>query len=121
MVMFYHKTVMAVTYRLAQRNHIIVSRGNGVGGSETVTTQTFFWCVLLSVGNLFEMMVCSSSEITWAYHTHTLDKNRIARAIRWELNPKINKQVLEQNIYKIPELSTKSINKEIHEYMEEPE
>ena len=53
----------------------------------------------------------------------TLDKNRIVRAIRWELNPKINKQVLEQNIYiyKTPELSTKSINKEIHEYMEEPE
>ena len=51
----------------------------------------------------------------------TLDKNWMVRAIRWELNPKINKQVLEQNKYKIPELSTKSINKEIHEYMKEPE
>ena len=26
-------------------------------------------------------------------HTHTLDKNRIVKAIRWELNPQTNKLI----------------------------
>ena len=40
---------------------------------------------------------------------NTLDKNKIVRAIRWELNPKNNKLVLEQKKYKFPEKSMKSM------------